>query len=391
MSMQSPLSERQASTAAILPIRNAGFDALRAALTLLVVFHHTAITYGASGGWFYREIKPSGALSSLLLVLFCALNQAYFMGLFFLLAGYFTPAAIRAKGAARFLAERLIRLGLPLLVFGLLLGPFTIALARSADGRPLGDSLLALWRRGTFEVGPLWFAEALLIFCAGAVLWYALVQRPLAPIDDGRRARFPSNRFWALWALATGATAFAVRLWWPVGANIWGLQFGYFPGYVVLFAAGLWAADRRWLEHPPEASVRVWRRVALVALPILPVAALLGPIIPALAGKPEGGWTLPALVYAFWEPLVAWGTIMVLVVGFQRRFAVLNPFWQTLSRRAFAIYVIHPPVLVGVALAWRAVPAPALLKFAVTGSIASALCFVLAGWLLRVPGVRRVL
>jgi hypothetical protein len=30
--------------------RNGGIDALRAAVTLLVVFHHTAITYGAIGG-----------------------------------------------------------------------------------------------------------------------------------------------------------------------------------------------------------------------------------------------------------------------------------------------------------------------------------------------------
>ena len=37
------------------PARNAGLDALRAATTLLVVFHHTAITYGAVGGWFWRR------------------------------------------------------------------------------------------------------------------------------------------------------------------------------------------------------------------------------------------------------------------------------------------------------------------------------------------------
>ena len=32
--------------------RNAGIDALRASLTLLVVFHHAAITCGAQGSWF---------------------------------------------------------------------------------------------------------------------------------------------------------------------------------------------------------------------------------------------------------------------------------------------------------------------------------------------------
>jgi peptidoglycan/LPS O-acetylase OafA/YrhL len=42
------------------PVYNKGFDVLRGAVTLLVVFHHTAITYGGSGGWFYREVPQSG-------------------------------------------------------------------------------------------------------------------------------------------------------------------------------------------------------------------------------------------------------------------------------------------------------------------------------------------
>jgi hypothetical protein len=71
--------------------RNGGMDALRAAVTLLVVFHHTAITYGAIGGWYYKEIAPSNSPGALLLILFCTVNQAWFMGLFFLLAGYYTP------------------------------------------------------------------------------------------------------------------------------------------------------------------------------------------------------------------------------------------------------------------------------------------------------------
>ena len=93
--------------------RNAGIDALRASLTLLVLFHHSAVTYGAMGSWFYQEIEPSHAPSSLILTLFAAYNQAFFMGLFFLIAGSLTPGAIARHGAAQYLRERLIRLGAP--------------------------------------------------------------------------------------------------------------------------------------------------------------------------------------------------------------------------------------------------------------------------------------
>jgi hypothetical protein len=61
-------------------------DRLRVVLTVLVILHHTAITYGGSGGWFYREVHDGSTPTSLLLTVFCAVNQSFFMGMLFLLA-----------------------------------------------------------------------------------------------------------------------------------------------------------------------------------------------------------------------------------------------------------------------------------------------------------------
>ncbi|MEP6874603.1 MAG: acyltransferase [Burkholderiales bacterium] len=369
------------------PARNAGIDALRAGTTLLVVLHHTAITYGAIGGWYYKELATDRSPASMLLVFFCTLNQAWFMGLFFLLAGYYTPAALRAKGPWPHLRDRVRRLGVPLLVYGCVLGPITIALAQTARGKPFTDTLLWLWRHTEFEKGPLWFAWALLIFAVVVALRGALVTQRDAPAAT---RPFPSNAALFGAALVTGAAAFALRLVWPVGREVWGLQLGYFASYVVLFIAGCLAAAPRWLEAWPDVQVRTWRRIAWIALPVLPVMALFGGRL-GLQGKTEGGWSVPALVYAVWEPLLAWGVILCLLQVCQRRFHGLAPFGQRLARRAFAIYVVHPPVVVGVALAWRLVAAPALLKLAVSGSVACVLCYLLAGALLRVPGLNRVL
>jgi len=373
------------------PSRNGGLDALRATMTLLVLFHHSAITYGAVGGWFYREIKPDGSLSSIVLALFCTVNQAYFMGLFFLLAGYFTPAAIRARKPWLYLRDRMLRLGIPLLLFGWILGPVTIALAGTSQGRPFTDRLLALWYKGVFEPGPLWFAEALLIFGFGALLWYGLfsADQAASPGDDRGRP-FPSNATLALAAVVTGAAAWLLRLEWPVGTELFHLQLGYFASYVVLFATGCMASRHRWLERIPPTSLRTWRRVALLTLPVLPAVYFLGAIMPALRDPAAGPFSPVNIIYAFWEPAVAWGLILVLLVRFQQRFAVLDGFWRSLAERAYAIYVIHPPVLVAVALAWRPLAAPALLKFAVTGTVTCGLCFILAGWLLHIPGAKRV-
>ena len=383
---------RRMSTASpdscIQPTRHAGFDALRAGTTVLVVLHHCAITYGAIGGWYYKEQAADGSPSSLLLVFFCTVNQAWFMGLFFLLAGYYTPAALQAKGRWRYLRDRLTRLGIPLLVYGWVVGPATVALAQTAQGKPFADTLLRLWRRGDFEQGPLWFASALLILALVVVLWRTPGKHRPEPFTE---SAFPGNTALLAAALMTGFGAFALRLQWPVGDAVWGWQPGYFVSYCMLFGAGCLAAAPRSLERLPEAQVRTWRRAAWAALPALPIIVLLGGPMLGIQGRPEGGWSVPAITYALWEPIVAWGVILSLLQQGQRRFPALGPVGARLARRAFAIYAIHPPVLVAVALAWRGVEAPALLKFAVSGSVACVLCHVLAGLLLRVPGVSRVL
>ena len=366
--------------------RNGGIDALRAAVTLLVVFHHTAITYGAIGGWYYREIDPSTkSLSGILLILFCTINQAWFMGLFFLLAGYYTPASYDRHGPAGFARERLLRLGIPLLVYFFLLHPLTVALAQTAKGRSFIGVFDYLWMHGKFEPGPLWFAEALLIFASLWMVWRAMVKPRKAGAPP-----FPSNAALLAAALATGAAAFLFRLIWPVGVNVAFLQLGYFASYIVLFLAGCAAADGRRLEQIPDDQKRIWLRVAWVALPILPVLAVLGSHFSWLAGHGEGGWNAQALTYAFWEPFVAWGFILGLLAFFQRRFAALTGIWPSLARRAYLIYIIHPPILVGTALAWREIAAPALVKFVVTGTVACALCYLAAGLILRIPKAERI-
>lgn len=142
-------------------------DRLRVVLTVLLILHHTAITYGGSGGWFYREVRGGGTPTSLLLTVFCAVNQSLFMGMFFLFAGYFAPAALQRKGARQFVQERPVRLGIPLPVFGFLLGLVAVALAEAPATGQVAERWRMLMSEGTFVIGPLWFARALMFFALG--------------------------------------------------------------------------------------------------------------------------------------------------------------------------------------------------------------------------------
>ncbi len=129
-------------------------DRIRVILTALVVLHHTAITYGAPGGWYYRELPFTGSLTGLFQVLFVSVNQAYFMGLFFLIAGYFTPASYDRKGPVRFSLDRLVRLGM-----GLASGKT----ASTNGGLGVGAILYAFWEPfvawGIIATYLVWFRE----------------------------------------------------------------------------------------------------------------------------------------------------------------------------------------------------------------------------------------
>lgn len=357
---------------------------------MLVLLHHAAITYGAIGGWFYREVPTDGRLETKLLIFFCTVNQAFFMGLFFLLAGYFTPASLARHGPWAYAKERAIRLGVPLLVFGFLIGPGTAALAQTARGRPFATTLMSLLERGTFENGPLWFVEALLIFAAGYLAW----RQAFAAFARGSAATsrpFPSNAALFLAAVTVGAAAFLLRLFWPVGTQAFGLQLGYFASYVLLFVAGcMGGVSGAWLGTVPKPQQQLWLRVTWITLPVLPAIVLLAPRLPILSGDTAGGWNIQAVVYAFWEPFVAWGIILTLLRIFARRFSNPGPIWIALGRRAYAIFIIHPPILVAVALLWRHVEAPHLVKFLATGSATCVACYWIAGALLRIPLLRRI-
>jgi peptidoglycan/LPS O-acetylase OafA/YrhL len=67
-----------------------------------------------------------------------------------------------------------------------------------------------------------------------------------------------------------------------------------------------------------------------------------------------------------------------------------SQLWSWLNRRAYAVYIIHPVVLVGISLLLHPWIAPALLKFAVTGTLTCIATWLAADPLVRIPGVRRI-
>ena len=367
-------------------------DRLRVVLTMLVVFHHTAITYGAPGGWYYHELPMTLSLSGLVLILFVSINQAYFMGFFFLIAGYFTPGSYNRKTPGQFMKDRLVRLGIPLLVFVFLLDPLTTAMAGAGDRRMPGVASFGTQLRNgllhpRWGTGPLWFAEALLIFSSGYAGWR--MWRKLSPRDQG--APLPRWPAWLASALGVGAAALLLRQWVPVGQSLIGLQIGYFASYTFLFALGTVAWQRNWFERLMWKMARPCMILSVLMWPVLVITVLLARKATGATPEVNTGFSIPAVVYAFWEPLIAWGIIAGLLIGFREWGNRASAVWEFCSARAYAVYIVHAPVLVGVALLLQGWHGPPLAKVGVTGTLAIAGSLVLAAIVMMLPGARRVL
>ncbi len=364
--------------------RTAFLDRIRVVLTGLVILHHCAIMFGAPGGW-YLTMPSTLMAEKVPLTVFVTVNQSFFMGFFFLLAGYFSAASYDRHGPVTFVRERLLRLGLPLLVYGFILGPMTVALAGIYHDKPFLSRWARLMSTREFEAGPLWFALALLIFSLVYLLWrLARGRRPPGPNMT------PSHRTLLAAALLTGIAAFLLRLWVPVGSERWLLQIGYFASYIVLFMAGVVLARSKWLEQVGRATARPWVLVSLLCMPLLFVYGVLAGVIEGKPFDTSGGWTLPALAYAMWEPFVAWGIILGMLWRF-RVAAQPSPLWQELAPRAYAAFIIHPPVLVALGLLLADRPWPNSVSFVIAGAAGVVFSFLLAQLLLMLPGARQIL
>ncbi|GAA3093283.1 acyltransferase family protein [Streptosporangium carneum] len=356
-------------------------DNLRVALTALVVLHHVAVTYGNIPLWFYTE--PAKDPSGLLLDLLVGLDQAFFMGLFFLISGFFTPGAHDRKGTGPFLRDRLVRLGVPLLAFLVLLRPLVNFGAYPSVAAAVGVADLPYWLFYvvTWDPGPMWFVEVLLVFTGVYALWRRFAgpvphtTAPAAPPPPG------AGRVVAF-VLGLAVVTFLWRLAVPIGAYwpVVGLPSpAYLPQYASLFAVGVLAGRGRWLEAlSPRAGRLGLASAGVVTLVLLP-----------LAGVASGA--LRTLVVATWESAFAVAVAVGLLWLFRARFDRQERRGRFLAEHAYTVYVVHPLVLVGLGYAFRPLEAPAVVKFALVAALALPLCWGLAYAVRSLPGARRVL
>jgi glucans biosynthesis protein C len=401
MQMKSPRENASPMTGASKPERMDYVDAVRVILILLVVAHHSVESYVTAQPPEIPLPDPPLARGGV----FLWVNAAFFMGMFFFLGGYFTPGAFDRKGAATFLSDRALRLGVPLALGTILIVPLPgwshIALDPTLPpvsywtyltrdffgGGPKPDYWPPTERWPAFNFGHLWFLEHLLVY---AVLYAAF--RAIMPPDDGKLWRKPpSHLAIATYAILLAAATFIVRIWYPQGRWIGFLHFiqmepAHLPQYLSLFVIGVYAGPRRWLETMPTRRALVWLAIGVgLALLAYVLAATTAPT------RVAADDTSRQLRICTAEAFICTGMCVGLPVLSRELGLGAGRVWQALARNVFAIYVFHFPIVLLLQWALIDAPMPKLMRLFVTviGAIVGSFAFT-EFIVLRLPFARRI-
>ncbi len=348
-----------------------------------VIVGHATMAWTGVGTWVFDEPHVREPLLSILILL-SVIGALFAIPLFFLLAGAFTPPSLERKGLWRFLIDRALRLGLPMVFFIIFLSPIIEYVDPDSAGWDGGFASFALHIWWPPAPGPTWFLGVLLVFSIG----YAVVRNIRPRRHTG--ATVPGVRHLMAVAGIIALTSWLVRFSVPLGHEVWRLALGQAPGWMAGFTLGALGAERGWFN---PIDPRLARRMGLIAWSAVAGVALFIGAAMAVGGDIDdfaGGGTWQSMGVAVLEGVLIVSMSLWLLDFFRRRFNHQSRNAQLLSRAAYGAFVLHQLVVVGLVLATRLVPWPPEVEYLATALLGVAGSFGLAALLLRVPGVARI-
>jgi surface polysaccharide O-acyltransferase-like enzyme len=136
--------------------------------------------------------------------------------------------------------------------------------------------------------------------------------------------------------------------------------------------------------------VRLTRNIALAGVAAA-VVVIVGTSILHIEFDPfAGGGTWQSLLFAAIEAAMVVSMPLWLLDLFRRRFDRQGPVLRAMSRAAFATFVVHQLILVGLILAIRFVSWVPEVEYLVVSALAVAGSYLVGSWVVRIPGFARI-
>jgi peptidoglycan/LPS O-acetylase OafA/YrhL len=379
---------------------------LRGVIVALVVAHHSALAYHpfapplpatlvAQPRWWMAFPIIDSARWSFATIL-VGFNDIFFMSVMFFLSGLFFWQSLARKGSARFLRDRLLRLGLPFVVAASLLAPlayYPTWLEISQDHKTT-----AFWHQwfslGQWPSGPAWFIWVLLAFdCVSTLLsvlapnWGNTVGRIAARLS--RRPVIFFAAFAAISALAYIPMAYTFNslAWTAFGPFTFQTSriLHYLVYFLVAVGIGAWGLDRGLLA-PDGKLPRRWLLWTVAALIIFVAKSAIG--IATITSHPHSpAW---AVANDFGFVLSCAATSLAFLALFLHFVRSRSPLLESLSANSYAIYLVHYAFVSWLQYALLPASLPGFAKFAVAFSGALGLSWLTSAAMRRIPAVARV-
>ncbi len=368
-------------------------DNLRLLIIVLVVSIHLAVTVSGFGSWYYIYGVHLDTLSTVWFAFYQSFTQGYFLGLLFMVSGYFVAASYDRKGFNGFVGDRFKRLIIPTLIFMIAITPFIeiVELGNKTSGFNLVGFL-----SGT---GPMWFAAALFGFSLIYGLLRLFASKPAVTSKQEAGNQVPKwNQFKPTFGFAIGLIliiavfAFLIRIVQPIGTDILNFQLCYFASYIVLFILGIMAfrsnlfakisyrTGKKWLISAIVLGFLAWFVLVAVATASGTTAAL------------EGGLTWQSAAFSVWESFVAIAVSIGLIALFKEKFNHQSKLIKTLSNNSFAVYMFHPMIIIPITILLSPLVLYPIVKWLLLCVICVPLCFAVTHFVFRkIPLLKKVL
>jgi len=371
-------------------------DNIKIALIMLVVAHHAGQAYGPGGWWYFMDDESVDWLGRFFFV-----NAAFFMSMFFFLSAYFLPSSISGKGPKRFLKERFVRIGIPLLLGFLVMIPILMYLyyINFRDYGPISfisyyvtiffglGNEPSNWSGPSWpdmQFGHLWFLEHLLVFA----VWTFFTSMKSTKEIDGNINVYQIISLWLVVSLVT----FITRIWFPIDhwTGFLGFiqtEFAHVPQYVSFFCLGIMAYHRKWFLTMSARAGYIWLIAGIVIVTILYFGGnTVGPFL--LKGGPYIGSLTRSLI----ETLLCISLIIGLLILFREKVNGTTRWSRMLSNNVFVVYFIHVPVVVFLQYTLNDLPIPVMAKFLITAFLGIILSFLLSHFVWRkIPYLKKMM
>jgi surface polysaccharide O-acyltransferase-like enzyme len=354
-------------------------------IIIIVVMVHTAVTYSSMGMWYYVENKVLDVGSKIFFGSFLSLTQSFDMSLLFMLAGYFIPFSFDMKGPARFIKDRLYRLGIPLLIYIIIIHPIAVKLSHPDVN--IIDYFISGLKSLSFLgwSGPMWFVLALMIFTGIYTILRISLKNEILFVA-------PKINIISIFVLTLiiAIPAFLIRIVMPIGTAFINLQFPFFSSYIVMFVVGI--ISKRF-ELFDNIDYRTGKRWLIIAFSIGYVCfGLISTFGGVMRGKMQifGGFTWQSFAYALWESFSCVAITIGLVGIFRNRFNRQNKLQKFLSDNYFGVYVFHPPILIVISVSLKWLIIHPLIKFALVAACAIAATYFFTFLVRKIHFMKRI-